>query len=109
MLVNKDKVENAVILRCEGRLDSTTSTQLENLINKEIDAGEKTVLLDFGGIDYLSSAGMRVLLSMTKRLKANEGSFKIFSLHEDVKEIIHLAGFEKILDIYAEEAGALAS
>lgn len=109
MIVNNEKKDNSVILRCEGRLDSTTSTQLENLINKEIDGGEKSVLLDFGGVDYLSSAGMRVLLSMTKRLNANGGSFKIFSLHEDVKEIIHLAGFEKILNIYAEEAGALAS
>lgn len=107
MLVTKDEKNNVLILRCEGRLDATTSIQLENILNEAIENKHINLLVDFGGIEYLSSAGMRVLLSMTKRLKGMNGSFKLFSIHDDVMEIIRLAGFETILQIYPDESGAL--
>ncbi len=107
MLVTIDEKKNVIILRCEGRLDATTSIQLENVLNREIDKKHIHLLIDFSGIEYLSSAGMRVLLSMTKRLKGMDGYFKLFAIHDDVMEIIRLAGFESILKIFANESLAL--
>lgn len=108
MLVTKDEKKTSIILRCDGRLDATTSIQLENVLNKEIDENHHHLVIDFSGIEYLSSAGMRILLSMTKKLKGLGGSFKLFAIHDDVMEIIRLAGFETILHIYPDEIAALA-
>ncbi|MCH9617698.1 MAG: Anti-sigma-B factor antagonist [Chlamydiia bacterium] len=108
MLVTKEEKNSALILRLEGRLDATTAIQLENVLNEAITGKQVQLLLDFSGIEYLSSAGMRILLSMTKRLKGMDGSFKLFAVHDDVMEIIRLAGFETILQIYPDESKALA-
>ena len=89
-------------------MDATTSIQLENILNNTISEGSVKLYLDFSGIEYLSSAGMRVLLSMTKRLKSMAGCLKLYSIHDDVMEIIRLAGFETILEIYEDESAALS-
>jgi anti-anti-sigma factor len=108
MIVTKDEKYNALILRLEGRLDATTSVQLENVLNNAIESKHTKILVDFSGVEYLSSAGMRVLLSMTKRLKSMNGYFKLFAIHDDVMEIIRLAGFEVILQIFDDETSAVS-
>ena len=65
------------------------------------------LLLDFTDVDYLSSAGMRLLLSATKKLKAREGVLLLSGVGEEVMEIIKMAGFEKILAIFSSEKEAL--
>ena len=64
-------------------------------------------MLDFTRIDYLSSAGLRILLSATKKLKEKKGTLILFSLQEEVLEIIKMAGFDKILHICLNEKEAL--
>lgn len=109
MNVTKDEQHGKVILRPEGRLDAISSPQLETALNRILDEKQTRILIDFNKIDYLSSAGMRLLLSMTKRLKTKGGGLGLFSIHEDVMEIIRMAGFEHILSIYHDEKQALAS
>lgn len=105
-LEEKDHVS---LFRLEGRLDATSSPQLETVLQEKVDSGQKNILLDFGRIDYLSSAGMRLLLSMTRKLKGDGGHLVICSLNDDVMEIIKVAGFERILNIFPTETGALDS
>ena len=107
MNITKDDRKGVVILRCEGRLDATTSISLEEEINALIDLERIKIMIDFSRIDYLSSAGMRLLLSMTKRLKNKRGKLSIFGIHDEVREIINMAGFEKVLAIYSAEEEAL--
>ncbi len=107
MNITRDNVKGLVVLRCVGRLDATTSIQMEQEINSLLDSEICKVMIDFCGIDYMSSAGMRVLLSMTKRLRNKGGKLSIFAIHEEVREIISMAGFEKVLAIYATEEEAI--
>ena len=109
MIVTKDEHEGAVIIRCEGRLDAMSSPQLENTMNSIIDDKHNKVLIDFSKIEYLSSAGMRLLLSVTKRLKTAGGQLSLFGIHDDVMEIIRMAGFDHILNIFPDESQALAT
>jgi anti-anti-sigma factor len=109
MNVTRDDRKGIIILRCEGRLDATTAPHLENEINKLIDQERNKIMIDFSRIDYLSSAGMRLLLSVTKRLINKRGKLSIFAIHEEVREIISMAGFEKVLAIYHTEEEAMAS
>jgi len=109
MNFTKDEVDGKVIIRCTGRLDAISSPQLEAAMNKMVDEKHNEIAVDFNEIDYLSSAGMRLLLSMTKRLKTAGGHLALFSLHEDVIEIIRMAGFEHILNIFPDEQHALSN
>ena len=107
MNILKDERKEVVLLRCEGRLDAITSPHLEEEINHLIGLEKNKILVDFSRVDYLSSAGMRLLLSATKRLRNKQGGFGLFSIHEEVKEIIYMAGFERVLSIYSSEDEAL--
>jgi anti-anti-sigma factor len=105
--VKIEEEQDKTILRVEGRLDAASSPNLENKLNELIKAGKKRLLLDFTKVDYLSSAGMRLLLSVTKKLKSIDGKLNFCSVNEEVMEIIKMAGFERILAIYLTEKDAL--
>jgi anti-anti-sigma factor len=109
MIITRDEKEGKIIVRCEGRLDASSSPQLEGVLNDLMAQKKSKLLVDFNKIDYLSSAGMRLLLSMTKRMNTSQGKLLLFSIHEDVMEIIRMAGFEQILHIYSDEQKALSS
>ena len=106
MKILRDEKENASVLRCEGRLDAATVPQLEKTMNDLMAENHNRILLDLNQVDYLSSAGIRLLLSMTKKLKGAGGLLALFNLHEDVLEIITMAGFEQLLNIYHSEREA---
>lgn len=102
---SKDK---ATLLSLNGRIDTATAPELEQAINKVIDGGQRKVLLDFAGVSYISSGGLRVLLATAKKLKNPGDKFGICALSPEVLKILKLAGFTSIFSIYASEGEALA-
>ncbi len=105
--IDVEQVDKKIILRLEGRIDATTSPILERKMQSLLQEGHKDQILDFSKVDYLSSAGMRLLLSSSKKLKAMKGHLVIFSVQEDVMEIIKMAGFERVLTLCNLEQEAL--
>ena len=105
--IELEEIEHRVILRIDGRLDAASAPLLERKMMSLIDEDHYHLILDFSRVDYLSSAGMRVLLSTSKKLKSKKGNLILFSLAEDVAEIIKMAGFDKILHICSSEKEAL--
>lgn len=107
--IQEQDVNGIKIFRLEGRLDAISSSLLEKKMQELLHHPHVHCVLDFTKIDYLSSAGMRLLLSMTKKLKHEDGMLAICSMHDDVMEIIRMAGFERILAIYPLEKEAVAA
>ena len=97
MNINIEKVDNSTVFKLEGRLDTVTAPELENAINNEGEALENLVL-DFGGINYISSAGLRVLLGAQKKMNA-QGGMELINVSEDVMDILEMTGFADILVI----------
>ena len=97
MNINIEKVDNSTVFKLEGRLDTVTAPELENAINNEGEALENLVL-DFGGINYISSAGLRVLLGAQKKMQ-KIGSMKVVNVCEGVMEVFEMTGFADILVI----------
>jgi anti-sigma B factor antagonist/stage II sporulation protein AA (anti-sigma F factor antagonist) len=95
------------ILRLDGRIDALTSATLERELSHLFETGHRKLLLDFVKVEYLSSAGMRVFLSASKKMKANQGFVLFYNLNDDVMDIIKIAGFERVLRIYPNEKEAL--
>jgi len=98
----------ANILSVSGRIDTATAPAMEQEINKIIDSGGRSVLLDFSKVAYISSGGLRVLLSTAKKLKNPGDKFALCSLSPEVMKILKLAGFNTIFSIYPTEGEALA-
>ena len=98
MLNIEKKVENGkAIFALEGRLDTVTAPQLEKELSGALD-GVTGLTLDFAKLDYISSAGLRVLLSAQK-LMAKQGSMKLVGVNKTVMEIFDVTGFSDILTI----------
>lgn len=108
MEITTTSKDNATLLSLNGRIDTATAPELEQAINKVIDGGQRKVLLDFAGVSYISSGGLRVLLATAKKLKNPGDKFGICALSPEVLKILKLAGFTSIFSIYASEGEALA-
>ncbi len=97
MNIKKTREGNTMTIALEGRLDTTTAPVLEEELKKEI-SGVEELYFDFQALDYISSAGLRVLLSAQKTMN-KQGKMVIKNANEDVMEIFEVTGFVDILSI----------
>lgn len=97
MTITKKEEGKNLTIALEGRLDTSTAPQLEQAISENID-GKENLLLDFTEIAYISSAGLRVLLS-TQKIMNKQGKMVIRNVCDDVKEVFEVTGFNDILTI----------
>lgn len=97
MTINKQQNGSALTLALEGRLDTVTSPELEKELKASLD-GVDTLTLDFEKLEYISSAGLRVLLSAHKIMSA-KGGMKVINVNEIVREVFDVTGFADILTI----------
>lgn len=97
MNITKQQNGTELILALEGRLDTVTSPQLEAELKASLD-GVDSLILDFSRLDYISSAGLRVLLSAHKTM-APKGGMKVTHVNEIVREVFDVTGFSDILTV----------
>ena len=98
MTINKTKDGEILILTLEGRLDTTTAGQLQETLIPEFDS-YKTIRLDFKGMEYVSSAGLRVVLQAEKTAKAKGGSMILCNVSADIMDVFEMTGFSDLLTI----------
>ena len=89
-----------------GSLDSNTSPKAQQAVDGMLAAGARKVVVDCTALDYISSAGLRVLLGTAKRLGAGAG-LRLFGLNDTVREVFDISGFSTILAVFPTEADAL--
>lgn len=97
MNINIGRENGITLIKIEGRLDTTTAPELEKAINGEGDE-LKNLVLDFGGVEYISSAGLRVLLTAQKKMNV-QGYMELRGVSEAVMDVFEMTGFADILVI----------
>lgn len=97
MTIEKKLNGNALEIALEGRLDTMTAPELEAELNQSM-TGADSLVLDFSKLEYISSAGLRVLLSAHKAMSA-KGGLKVTHVNEIVQEVFEVTGFADILTI----------
>ena len=97
MTIEIKKNAEEAIIELAGRLDTTTAPALDKTINEDIE-GVKNLILDLNGLEYISSAGLRVLLSAQKKMQ-KIGSMKVKNVCEEVMDVFEMTGFADILVI----------
>ena len=109
MKVEESRRDYVLILSLSGRLDNLAAQEFVGTITQHIESGEHNILIDFSKLTYLSSSGLRVLLGAAKRIKKKSGHLFLCSLSGIVWRVVEIAGFDKILPIYADRDEALAA
>ena len=97
MTIEINKNAEATVIEIAGRLDTTTAPALDKTINEDI-GDTKNLVLDVKGMEYISSAGLRVLLSAQKKMQ-KIGSMKVRNVCEEVMDVFEMTGFADILVI----------
>ncbi len=107
MQISVKAVGEVKVLEFEGKMDTQTSPGAQKKLSQLTEEGENEILLNFEKLDYISSAGLRILLVAAKQLKAAGGELRICCLNDVVREVFDISGFTTILNVFAGEADAL--
>lgn len=105
--IKKDIKGDILVLRLKGRLDTISSPAAEHAVFCFINEGQHKIVFDCAGIDYLSSAGMRMLLSTAKKLKSLSGRLVICNVTTTVMEVLKMSGFDHVLELAKTEEESL--
>lgn len=98
---------DVLIAAIAGSLDSMTSPEAQKALDAIVAQGARKVAVDCAALDYISSAGLRVLLSLAKQLGAKGGALRTFGLNQTVKEVFEISGFSTIFKVFPTESDAL--
>ena len=109
MDINTVRTGGVLVIKAEGRIDGSNSADFLGSIQAVIDDDDTGVVLDFRGIDYISSAGLRVILLLAKELRGTNTGFGICSLSSAVQEIFSISGFDQIITVSDTEEQAVKS
>jgi anti-anti-sigma factor len=107
MEIQTRKEKNAVIVSVKGRMDALTAPEFEKNLSDLISKGETLFLLNFAGLEYISSAGLRSILATYKKLKEKQGNILFTGLQGPVEEVFKISGFHTIFKIFDSEETAL--
>ncbi|MFO7445572.1 MAG: STAS domain-containing protein [Ignavibacteriaceae bacterium] len=106
MQISIETKDNYTIITPEGKLDSVTSQELEEKITILINENKNNLLINFEKLNYISSAGLRVLLIAAKKTKAISGEVRLSSLNPQIKDVFNISGFSSLFKIYDTAAEA---
>ncbi len=109
MEISKRKEKEVSIVAVSGRIDAITAPDFEKSLDELIAAGDRAILIDLSALGYISSAGLRSILSSAKKLKALSGEILFTGLQGPVEEVFQISGFKSIFKIFPSEAEALGS
>jgi len=108
MQITDEQAGDVTVVAIAGRVDSTTSSALDVHLTNLGQGGRYHVVVDFSGVDYISSAGLRVMLALAKRTKQTQGRLALCGLNDAVRQVFSLAGFLPLFTVETTRELALA-
>ena len=103
------KEDDVLIIELKGKLNSNTSTSVQDELVKFVKDGESKLILNLKNLEYMSCAGLRVILIMSKLVHNQQGELRLCMANEIVKCVINISGFDDLLDILDTEQNAIDS
>lgn len=108
MEVGLNKIENVTILSIKGRADVSNAPKLESACKKILEQNEKNIIIDGTQLDFISSAGLRVLLKLAKEIKKSAGRLAVAHVNDLVRNIFEISGFVELFPIFDNVVKALS-
>ena len=107
MNITTQKTDEGVLVQVEGRIDTTNYNEFESAMNEVFKENVNQICLDCSGLNYISSSGLRIFLTVQKKMMAQGGKFKLFAMQAAIKEIFDISGFSSIFSIYPDHESAI--
>jgi anti-anti-sigma factor len=107
MNIKKEKTGNFSILKIKGRIDTIHSSTLEEEVKQLFESGEKNWIFNCGGMDYISSSGLRVFLVAQKKVISINGKLYLCNMQPAIQEIFRISGFSNLFRIFETQEEAL--
>lgn len=98
--VTTEKHKSHLVLKVQGRMDNKTSPDFAEKVEHFVEAGEKRIVVDMSGLEYISSAGLRALLNAGMHLRSIEGALSLCCLAGMVKDVLEVAGFGQMFPVH---------
>ncbi|MBK7470488.1 MAG: STAS domain-containing protein [Betaproteobacteria bacterium] len=109
MQITFREADTAIVAKIAGSIDGLTSEALQAALLGELLKGHHRIVADFEGVDYTSSAGLRVILATVKEARRNGGDFRLAAVRPAVMRVLQMSGFAGIVKIYPDAESAVAS
>lgn len=109
MTVSEKEIGNVCVLAPRGRLDGNSASDFEETLTAIIDGGKTRLVMDLAELVYISSAGLRTLLTAAKKIKTVDGQLAFCGLNDTVKEVFEISGFTAILNVADSLDAAVAA
>ena len=108
MQVSTEMLDDVLLFSLAGQINGNNATSLEQNLKAQVDEALYRIVLDLSGVDYISSAGLRVVLWLAKQLREHAGALVLCGLRKNVLEIFEMCGFVDFLMIVDDQEAALA-
>ncbi|THB78725.1 MAG: anti-sigma factor antagonist [Desulfobulbaceae bacterium] len=95
------------VVAITGRIDAVTATELSSWVESEVTPPTANIIMDCTGVDYVSSAGLRVILQLTKLAKQHEYIFSLCNPQDNLKEVLDISGFSSLFPVHGSLEDAL--
>lgn len=107
--VAEDEVDDVAVLAPAGRIDSTNAKSFEALVLQKVQEGKTRIVMDFGDLEYISSAGLRVVLIAGKKVKAEGGVLALCRLSPTIRDVFEISGFISLFPVVETREEAIAA
>jgi stage II sporulation protein AA (anti-sigma F factor antagonist) len=108
MPITTEIIDSVTLVSLQGQLNSANAAAIETEVLALVDGGVRKLVLDFAGLGYISSAGLRMVLVVAKRLKQEGGLLVLCGMQPQVREVFDISGFLAILNVEPSRGEALA-
>jgi anti-anti-sigma factor len=109
MEIHDERIGDTCVVTVKGRLDSGASAAFADRVGALITNGNRNLLIDFAGVDFVTSAGLRAVLILVKKVKAAGGSFALCGVRDSVREVLDITGFTGMFSIHPARDEAIAA
>ncbi len=107
--INVSNQNEITLVEVSGRVDSMTANQFGEALTTQLDAGNVQIVLDLNSVDYMSSAGLREIVSALKKAKKGQGDMRLANPSSRVREVLEMAGLDTIFRIFSSQEAAVNS
>jgi anti-sigma B factor antagonist len=109
LVINVSGMDNSSVVEVNGRVDSMSANQLGDALSNVIDDGHVKLVLDLSGVEYISSAGLREIVTALKKVKRASGDLRLAQPSDRVREVLEMAGLDTIIRIFPTQGDAINS
>lgn len=109
MVIKTGRDSGTLVIQAADRLDVVNAQLFHDELDAAIEYSERAVVIDMADLTYISSAGLRVILQMLRRMQSQNARLALCSLSDDVQEVFDISGFARLIDIRNSRAEAIAA